>query len=239
MRGQAADYDHWRQLGLAGLGLGRRAAGLQAARESFSRRQRPSRRRRRMADRASARALGAARRVPRWRPSRPASSASTISTPATTRARATSTSTRSAAGAGRRRAAFSSRCSAARICGLRPAAWSKRVEFDGRRAAGVRYRQDGERRDRALPRRSHPRGRARSARCRPCCCPASARPRSLRELGIAVVLDKPGVGENLQDHLQLRMIYKVSGIKTLNETYRSLLGRAGWASTTRCAAAAR
>jgi choline dehydrogenase len=40
------------------------------------------------------------------------------------------------------------------------------------------------------------------------------------------VLDKPGVGENLQDHLQLRMIYKVSGVVTLNETYASPLGRA-------------
>ena len=36
----------------------------------------------------------------------------------------------------------------------------------------------------------------------------------LSEFGIPVVLDKPGVGENLQDHLQLRMIYKVPGIKT-------------------------
>ena len=41
-----------------------------------------------------------------------------------------------------------------------------------------------------------------------------------------MVLDKPGVGENLQDHLQLRMIYKVTGIKTLNEMYASLFGRA-------------
>ena len=40
------------------------------------------------------------------------------------------------------------------------------------------------------------------------------------------MLDKPGVGENLQDHLQLRMIYKVTGVKTLNETYHSLFGRA-------------
>ena len=40
------------------------------------------------------------------------------------------------------------------------------------------------------------------------------------------MLDKPGVGENLQDHLQLRMIYKVSGAVTLNETYASLPGRA-------------
>ncbi len=32
---------------------------------------------------------------------------------------------------------------------------------------------------------------------------------------------------NLQDHLQLRLIYKVEGVKTLNETYHSLAGRAG------------
>src|SRR5439155_22630625 len=50
---------------------------------------------------------------------------------------------------------------------------------------------------------------------------------NLRDLGIAVVLDKPGVGENLQDHLQLRLIYQVHGVKTLNETYRSLWGCLG------------
>jgi choline dehydrogenase-like flavoprotein len=40
------------------------------------------------------------------------------------------------------------------------------------------------------------------------------------------VLDKPGVGRNLQDHLQQRAIFKVSGVKTLNETYHSLVRRA-------------
>ncbi|WP_204273923.1 GMC family oxidoreductase N-terminal domain-containing protein, partial [Stenotrophomonas maltophilia] len=44
--------------------------------------------------------------------------------------------------------------------------------------------------------------------------------------GIAVTLDKPGVGENLQDHLQLRAIYKIDGVKTLNETYHNLVKRA-------------
>ncbi|MGL4291679.1 MAG: GMC family oxidoreductase [Phreatobacter sp.] len=44
--------------------------------------------------------------------------------------------------------------------------------------------------------------------------------------GIPVVLDKPGVGENLQDHLQLRAIYKIDGVKTLNETYHNLMKRA-------------
>ena len=33
--------------------------------------------------------------------------------------------------------------------------------------------------------------------------------------------DRPGVGGNLQDHLQLRMIYKVEGIATLNERYHA------------------
>jgi choline dehydrogenase-like flavoprotein len=49
----------------------------------------------------------------------------------------------------------------------------------------------------------------------------------LAEHGIPLVLDRPGVGQNLHDHLQLRMIYKVAGIRTLNEMYRSLLQR-GW-----------
>jgi choline dehydrogenase-like flavoprotein len=50
--------------------------------------------------------------------------------------------------------------------------------------------------------------------------------RDLLQLGLAVELDRPGVGQNLQDHLQLRLIYRVSGVKTLNETYHSMFGRA-------------
>jgi len=47
----------------------------------------------------------------------------------------------------------------------------------------------------------------------------------LAPLGIDVVLDRGGVGRNLQDHLQQRAIYKVSGVRTLNETYYSLVRR--------------
>jgi len=47
----------------------------------------------------------------------------------------------------------------------------------------------------------------------------------LSPLGIDVVRDMPGVGRNLQDHLQQRAIYKVSGVKTLNEIYYSLIRR--------------
>jgi choline dehydrogenase-like flavoprotein len=100
----------------------------------------------------------------------------------------------------------------------------ERVEFDGRRAVGVAWRQDGI---------------ARRARCRREIILSAGSIGStqllllsgvgptaaLQSLGIAVVIDRPGVGENLQDHLQLRLIHKVSGVKTLNETYRSLLGR--------------
>src|SRR4029078_13392604 len=47
----------------------------------------------------------------------------------------------------------------------------------------------------------------------------------LAPLGIDVTLDKPRVGRNLQDHLQQRAIYKVSNVRTLNETYWSLFRR--------------
>jgi choline dehydrogenase-like flavoprotein len=99
------------------------------------------------------------------------------------------------------------------------------LAFDGKRAAGVRWRQDGV---------------ARSARCRGEVVLAAGSIGSpqimmlsgvgpaaqLAQFGIPVVLDRPGVGGNLHDHLQLRMIYKATGIKTLNEMYASLFARA-------------
>ena len=98
--------------------------------------------------------------------------------------------------------------------------------FQGRRAVGVRWRQAG-----AL----------RSARCRGEVVLAAGAIGSpqilmlsgigpgehLREHGIDVLLDRPGVGANLQDHLQLRLIYKVQGISTLNERYHAPLGFVG------------
>ena len=99
------------------------------------------------------------------------------------------------------------------------------VVFEGRRAAGVRWRRGGE---------------VRSARCRGEVILAAGSIGSaqlmllsgigpaeqLREHGIRVIADRPGVGANLQDHLQLRLIYKVDGITTLNERYHSPFGRA-------------
>ena len=100
------------------------------------------------------------------------------------------------------------------------------VVFENRRAAGVRFRQGGQ---------------ARVARCRGEVILAAGSIGSvqlmmlsgvgpaqhLSEHGIPVVADRPGVGANLQDHLQLRLIYKVDGISTLNERYNAPLGLAG------------
>jgi choline dehydrogenase len=51
-------------------------------------------------------------------------------------------------------------------------------------------------------------------------------PTFLQNLGITVAHGLPGVGNNLQDHLQLRSVYKVRGIKTLNAHANSLIGKA-------------
>ncbi|HVR54159.1 MAG TPA: GMC family oxidoreductase N-terminal domain-containing protein [Pseudorhodoferax sp.] len=48
----------------------------------------------------------------------------------------------------------------------------------------------------------------------------------LQRHGIAVQADLPGVGENLQDHLQIRAVYKISGAPTLNVLASSLVGKA-------------
>jgi choline dehydrogenase len=48
----------------------------------------------------------------------------------------------------------------------------------------------------------------------------------LKNLDIPVVLDAPSVGRNLQDHLQIRAVFKVKNAKTLNTMANSLIGKA-------------
>ena len=48
----------------------------------------------------------------------------------------------------------------------------------------------------------------------------------LQQHGITPVIDLPGVGENLQDHLQIRAVFKVHGVKTLNTLANSWWGKA-------------
>lgn len=103
-------------------------------------------------------------------------------------------------------------------------ALSDRVWFEGKRAGGVEFFLAGEKR-RAAARVETvlaagsigtPNMLERSG--------IGAGPR-LRALGIETVSDLPGVGENLQDHLQLRMVFKVRGIKTLNVMANSVWGK--------------
>ena len=44
---------------------------------------------------------------------------------------------------------------------------------------------------------------------------------------VPVAVDLPGVGENLQDHLQLRTVYRVRGAQTVNTLYRNWVTRGG------------
>ena len=48
----------------------------------------------------------------------------------------------------------------------------------------------------------------------------------LQQHGIEVRHELPGVGANLQDHLQIRAVYRVQGVKTLNTLANSLWGKA-------------
>ncbi|WP_241069194.1 GMC family oxidoreductase [Achromobacter insuavis] len=127
------------------------------------------------------------------------------------------------------------RCSTA-VAYLRPArgranlrietgAHAMAVLFEGSRACGVRYRQDGQ---------------VRTLRARReviLCAGALQSPQLLqlsgvgpaallRRFGIGVVRDLPGVGENLQDHLQIRLIYETRQPITTNDQLRTLHGRA-------------
>ena len=49
----------------------------------------------------------------------------------------------------------------------------------------------------------------------------------LQGLGVEIKQDMPGVGANLQDHLQIRAVFKVGGTRTLNTRAASLWGKAG------------
>ena len=99
----------------------------------------------------------------------------------------------------------------------------RRVAISGNRANGVEVTQDGQ-------------TETISAREVILCAGAIGSPQLLQLSGIgpAALLQEHGidvireasVGENLQDHLQIRCIYKVNGAKTLNRMAATLLGKA-------------
>jgi choline dehydrogenase len=105
-------------------------------------------------------------------------------------------------------------------------AQARRIRLDGRRATGVEFWRDGEASFAAASREVI------------LCAGAVGSPQLLQVSGIGPgeLLQRhgidirhalPGVGENLQDHLQVRLAYKVSNTKTLNERANRVLGRLG------------
>src|SRR5436190_403679 len=224
MRGQAADYDHWRQLGLAGwswddvLPIFRRLDGhFLGATEHHG--------------------AGGEWRVEEMRVSWPILDAVTAAANQMGIPKTADFNTGDNNGVGyfhvnQKRGL---RVSTARAF-LKPAlkrpnlrletgVLVEKVLFEGRRAVGVQFRQNGQLvAARARGEVILSAGAVSSPQILQLSGVGSAD--WLGELGIPVVLDRPGVGRNLQDHLQQRAIYKVQGTKTLNTTYHSLLRRA-------------
>jgi choline dehydrogenase len=106
-------------------------------------------------------------------------------------------------------------------------ALAQKIIFDGQRAIGLEYRQDGAvRRARARREVLLAGGSLQSPQLLQLSGVGPAA--LLRQFGIAVAHELPGVGENLQDHLGCRVIYKVRKANTINEISRSWV-RQGWA----------
>jgi choline dehydrogenase len=224
MRGQARDYDEWAALsGDSSLVLAVGAADLPPERGLLPRRRRGARRRRRVARGAAAPALGHPRLVPR---SDGAGGIPKIDD--------FNRGDNEGCGYFLVNQTRGVRLNTARAF-LKPAqgrpnltvlteAQVRRLRFDGRRCTGVEITRGGVD-EAAVAHRDHPVGRQH----RHPADPAAVRRRPgplLQQHGIAVLHELPGVGENLQDHLQLRMAFKVSNVVTLNQRVHSLFGKA-------------
>ncbi|POR41291.1 choline dehydrogenase [Methylobacterium sp. V23] len=97
--------------------------------------------------------------------------------------------------------------------------------LEGRRAVGVRYRQGGEVREvRATSEVILAAGALQSPQL--LLLSGIGPARALAAQGINVTYDLPGVGENLQDHLQVRLMYKVAKPITTNDDLATLYGKA-------------
>ena len=223
MRGQAADYDHWRQLGLTGWGWDDVLPAFRRLDDHF------------LGDTEHHGAGG------EWRVEQPrvrwavldaiARAANEMGVPATQ-----NFNTGDNTGVGlfhvnqRRGLRWSSARGFLKPVLKRPnlrletGVTVERVLFDGRRATGVAFHQGGHRVEASAKREVI------------LCAGAIGSTQILQlsgvgpadwlgDLNLPVVADRQGVGRNLQDHLQQRAIYKVSGVRTLNETYHNLIRR--------------
>ncbi|PDT34453.1 choline dehydrogenase [Rhizobium sp. M10] len=103
---------------------------------------------------------------------------------------------------------------------------TERLEFDGKAVSGVRFRLGGQL---CNARASREVVLSAGAINSPKILELSGigRPEVLSALDIPVRHPLKGVGENLQDHLQIRTVFKIEGARTLNQLYHSLFSRAG------------
>ena len=224
MRGQAADYDHWRQLGLAGWGWDDVCPAFRSLEDHF------------LGD-SDHHATGGGFRVEAARLSWPILDAVRDAAAEMGIRKLDDFNTGDNEGSGyfhvnQKRGR---RWSAARgflkpvlkrpNLRLETGVLVERLILDGRRATGVRFRHGDQVKE------------ARAGGEVILCAGAIGSPQILQlsgigpddwlaPLGIPVSLARAGVGRNLQDHLQQRAIYKVTGARTLNERYHSLHGRA-------------
>ena len=103
-------------------------------------------------------------------------------------------------------------------------AHATRILFEGNRAIGVRYRQNGaEKQARAAREVLLSAGALQSPQLLQ--LSGVGAPALTQPLGIPFVHDLPGVGENLQDHLQLRVMYRCTKAITTNDDLASLWRR--------------
>ena len=101
-------------------------------------------------------------------------------------------------------------------------AHATRILFEGKRAVGVEFMQNGSLRQ-VLARQEVVLSAGAVASPKILQLSGIGDGALLQQHGVDVIHHLPGVGENLQDHLQLRPVYKVQGVRTLNEDYRSLV----------------
>ncbi len=222
VRGQHEDYDRWRQHGNAGWGFDDVLPYFKKAEDQG-----------RGAD--AFHGIGGPLPVSDWRHPDPLSEAFVAAAEETGLPRNPDFNGASQEGAGffQTTTRLGRRASTA-VAYLRPAlrqgnlavetsALAQRVVFDGRRATAVEYRQAG--------------GAVQTARARKEILVSSGAYNSpqllqlsgvgpkdlLRDHGIDMVLDVPGVGHGLQDHLQVRMVMRCAQPVTLNDVVNSPL----------------
>ena len=217
MRGQKSDYDHWAALGNRGWSWDEVLPLLQARRGLLRRRRRIARRRRRAARGGAARALGDPRRVARG-------GRASAASPKIDEFNRGDNFGNAYFHMNQRRGV---RWSATKAW-LRPALGRPNLKVITNAHARKRRDRDARRRASAPPAsssrsqgageaivegapRGDPRRRARIGSPQILQLSGVGPGELLRSLGIPVVHELPGVGENLHDHLQIRMMYKVQG----------------------------